>query len=214
MRDPFRKIPFNYTSAGDAQVIAHLFGNDILSTIHVLETLKGTGRSSRLLHRFMGDLFIIRRNAFLFQELVEHPMLRRRLFTEFENDLFNIAGNTEHNEVRIVLDACRSSLRQLKAQISAVTKEQARVTRWLSPVVGKANICFDPFNITSHATDATDWRRYVPAAVLRPDREAQIPKLVRKLNNLKFHIIPRGGGTGLTGGATPLASDCVMINTE
>ncbi|WP_462270416.1 DUF3683 domain-containing protein [Desulfobacter sp.] len=214
MRDPFRKIPFNYTSAGDTQVIAHLFGNDILSTIHVLETLKGTGRSSRLLHRFMGDLFIIRRNAFLFQELVEHPMLRRRLFTEFEKDLFNIAGNAEHNEVRMVLEVCRSSLRQLKAQISAVTKAQARVTRWLSPVIGKANICFDPFNITSHATDATDWRRYVPAAVLRPDREAQIPKLVRKLNNLKFHIIPRGGGTGLTGGATPLASDCVMINTE
>lgn len=214
MRDPFRKIPFNYTSAGDDQIIAHLFGNDILSTIHVLETLKGTGRSSRLLHRFMGDLFIIRRNAFLFQELVEHPMLRRRLFTEFEDDLLNIAGHAEHNEVRIVLDACRSSLRQLKAQISAVAKEQARVTRRLSPVVGKANIYFDPFNITSHATDATDWRRYVPAAVLRPDREDQIPKLVSKLKKLEFHIIPRGGGTGLTGGATPLAPDCVMINTE
>jgi len=214
MRDPFRKIPFNYTSAGDDQIIAHLFGNEILSTIHILETLKGTGRSSRLLHRFMGDLFIINRNAFLFQELVEHPMLRRRLFTEFENDLFNIAGHAEHDEVRIVLDACRSSLRQLKDQIRAVAKEQTRVTRRLSPVAGKANICFDPFNITSHATDATDWRRYMPAAVLRPDREDQIPKLVKKLKNLKFHIIPRGGGTGLTGGATPLAPDCVMINTE
>ncbi len=54
MRDLFRKIPFNYTSAGDDQIIAHLFGNEILDTIRVLETLKGTGRSSRLLHRFMG----------------------------------------------------------------------------------------------------------------------------------------------------------------
>ena len=214
MRAPFRKIPFNYTSAGDDQIIAHLFGNGILSTIRTLETLKGTGRSSRLLHRFMGDLFIIRRNAFLFQELVEHPMLRRRLFTEFENDLFNISGHAEHDEVRIVLDACKASLGQLKDQIGAVAKEQARVTRLLSPVVGKANICFDPFNITSHATDATDWRRYVPAAVLRPDREDQIPRLVKKLKQLGLHIIPRGGGTGLTGGATPLAPDCVMINTE
>jgi hypothetical protein len=214
MRDPFRKIPFNYTSAGDDQIIAHLFGDEILSTIHVLETLKGTGRSSRLLHRFMGDLFVIRRNAFLFQELVEHPILRRRLFTEFEHDLFNISEHAEHEEVRIVLDACRSALRQLKAQINAVAKEQARITRQLSPVVGKANICFDPFDITAHATDATDWRRYTPAAVLRPDREDQIPQLVKKLKNLGFHIIPRGGGTGLTGGATPLAPDCVMINTE
>ncbi|WP_320042883.1 DUF3683 domain-containing protein [uncultured Desulfobacter sp.] len=214
MRDLFRKIPFNYTSAGDDQIIAHLFGNEILETIRVLETLKGTGRSSRLLHRFMGDLFVIRRNAFLFQELVEHPVLRRRLFTEFENDLFNIAEHAEHEEVRIVLDACRSSLRQLKTQINAVAKEQTRVSRRLSPVVGKNNICFDPFNITAHITDATDWRRYTPAAVIRPDREDQIPKLVKKLKDLKFHIIPRGGGTGLTGGATPLAPDCVMINTE
>nr|WP_319492432.1 DUF3683 domain-containing protein [uncultured Desulfobacter sp.] len=214
MRDPFRKIPFNYTSAGDDQIIAHLFGDEILSTIHVLETLKGTGRSSRLLHRFMGDIFVIRRNAFLFQELVEHPILRRRLFTELEHDLFNISEHAEHDEVRIVLGACRSALRQLKAQINAVAKEQGRITRRLSPVVGKANICFDPFDITAHATDATDWRRYTPAAVLRPDREDQIPKLVKKLKDMDFHIIPRGGGTGLTGGATPLAPDCVMINTE
>ncbi|WP_321492260.1 DUF3683 domain-containing protein [uncultured Desulfobacter sp.] len=214
MRDPFRKIPFNYTSAGDDQIIAHLFGNEILGTIRILEALKGTGRSSRILHRFMGDIFVIRRNAFLFQELVEHPMLRRRLFTEFEKDLFNIAGHAQHDEVRIVLDRCRSSLQELKAQISAVAKEQARIARHLSPVVGKNNICFDPFNITSHATDATDWRRYMPLCVLLPDREDQVPGLVKKLKKLGFHIIPRGGGTGLTGGATPLAPDCVMINTE
>ena len=120
------------------------------------------------------------------------------LYEVITNDLFNIAGHAEHDEVRVALGACRSALRQLKAQISSVAKEQARVSRRLSPVIGKANICFDPFNITSHATDATDWRRYAPAAVLRPDREDQIPKLVRKLKKLGFHIIPRGGGTGLT----------------
>lgn len=41
-----------------------VFGNEILSTIHLLETLKGTGRSSRLLHRFMGTFFIIREMLF------------------------------------------------------------------------------------------------------------------------------------------------------
>ena len=29
-----------------------------------------------------------------------------------------------------------------------------------------------------------------------------------------MHIIPRGGGTGLTGGAVPLTENCIIINTE
>ena len=92
MIDPKRKIPYNYTSADDDQIIEHLFGSAFLEAIHSLEAKKGTGRSSRLLHRFMGDLFIIQRNPFLFQELVEHPFQRKRLFEEFEND-FNTIEN-------------------------------------------------------------------------------------------------------------------------
>ncbi len=214
MKDPDRKIPYNYTSADDGQIIVHLFGADILNTIRTLEQLKDTGRSSRLLHRFMGDLFIIRRNAFLFQELVEHPILRRRLLAEFENDLLIIDAHATHDQVRQVLDVCRRELKHLKQQIQTLAAEQAKVQRQLAPVIGSANICFDPFNITSHVTDATDWRRFVPVAVLRPDQEEQIPALVKKIKKLGFKIIPRGAGTGLTGGATPLSPDCVMINTE
>jgi FAD/FMN-containing dehydrogenase len=37
---------------------------------------------------------------------------------------------------------------------------------------------------------------------------------MKKIHDLGLSISPRGGGTGLTGGATPLTPDCVMINTE
>ena len=214
MKDPDRKIPYNYTSANDSQIISHLFEPEISRILFELEQLKGTGRSSRLLHRFMGDLFILERNAFLFQELVEHPILRRRLFSEFENDLCIIDAHATHDQVRQVLDECRKKLKDLKQQVQTLVTGQARIQRLLTPVIGKSNICFDPFDITSHVTDATDWRRFVPVAVLRPDREEQVPKLVKKLNKKGLGIIPRGGGTGLTGGATPLSADCVMINTE
>ncbi|MDD9304966.1 MAG: DUF3683 domain-containing protein [Desulfobacter sp.] len=214
MIDPKRKIPYNYTSADDDQIITHLFGSDTLETIQSLEGKKGTGRSSRLLHRFMGDLFIIQRNAFLFQELVEHPLQRRQLFAEFENDLCIIEAHARHADVEKVLQTCKKALKDLVRQIRAVTADQGRVQRKLGPVLGKNNIYFDPFNITAHATDATDWRRFSPVAVLRPDHEAQVPKLIKKIQKLGFSIIPRGAGTGLTGGATPLTPSCVMINTE
>ncbi|MCG8634945.1 MAG: DUF3683 domain-containing protein, partial [Desulfobacterales bacterium] len=214
MTDPKRKIPYNYTSADDDQIIDHLFGSETLDTIRSLETKKGTGRSSRLLYRFMGDLFIIQRNSFLFQELVEHPIQRRRLFAEFENDLSIIQAHARHDEVSQVLATCKEALDGLVRQIRSVAQDQGRVLRRLGPVIGKSNIYFDPFNITAHATDATDWRRFSPVAVLRPDRESQVEGLVKRTADLGFGIIPRGAGTGLTGGATPLTPTCVMINTE
>lgn len=214
MIDPKRKIPYNYTSADDDQIIDHLFGSDTLDAIRSLETKKGTGRSSRLLYRFMGDLFIIQRNAFLFQELVEHPYQRNRLFAEFENDLGIIASHARHEKVGQVLDTCKHALKTLRRQIRATAADQARALRHLGPVVGRNNVYFDPFNITAHATDATDWRRFSPVAVLRPDHEHQVRGLVKKIRKLGFSIIPRGAGTGLTGGATPLSPGCVMINTE
>ena len=96
MSDPKRQIPYNYTSADDDQIIDHLFGSDLRYTIRELETRKGTGRSSRLLHRFMGDLFIIHRNPFLYQELLLHPDQRRTLFSAFRKDLETISEKAAH----------------------------------------------------------------------------------------------------------------------
>jgi FAD/FMN-containing dehydrogenase/Fe-S oxidoreductase len=216
MRDPKRKIPYNYTSANDDQIILHLFGSDIQKTmpLAVWTNRKGTGRSSRLLYRFMGDLFVIERNPFLFQELVAHPGQRRRLLAEFKNDLTVIEQAARHPEVFTVLAACRNALHVMAQQIACHAAFCHKILRSLGPVIGKDNICFDPFTLTAHTTDATDWRRFVPRAVLRPDRQSQVPKLVLQIKKLGLRIIPRGAGTGLTGGATPLTPDCVMINTE
>ncbi len=50
--------------------------------------------------------------------------------------------------------------------------------------------------------------------VLMPDSEAEIPALVRACIELGLTIIPRGGGTGYTGGAVPLTPWSAVINTE
>jgi FAD/FMN-containing dehydrogenase len=84
----------------------------------------------------------------------------------------------------------------------------------LGRIIGKENVNFDPFSIISHATDATDWRLHLPLAVLRPSTEQQVPELMKAVKELGLSIIPRGGGTGLTGGSVPLTENCVIINTE
>ena len=49
---------------------------------------------------------------------------------------------------------------------------------------------------------------------LMPDTEAEIPALVRDCIELGLTVIPRGGGTGYTGGAVPLTPWSAVINTE
>ncbi|MBW2654230.1 MAG: DUF3683 domain-containing protein, partial [Deltaproteobacteria bacterium] len=150
MIDPKRKIPYNYTSASDDQIINHLFGSKLLHIVETLEPKKESGRSARLLYRFMGDLFILQRNPFLFQELVEHPHQRKRLFFEFENDLATIEKHAGQEDVLIVLEACKKELNKLLKKIKTVRSDQNRILKQLSPIIGKANIYFDPFNITAH----------------------------------------------------------------
>ena len=65
---------------------------------------------------------------------------------------------------------------------------------------------------SSHVTDATDWRVEYPFVVLTPDTEAETARLVPCIE-LGLTVVPRGGGTGYTGGAVPLVWRAV-INTE
>src|SRR5690606_20312401 len=89
-----------------------------------------------------------------------------------------------------------------------------KVVRRLARITNKDNIKFDGLSRVSHVTDATDWRVEYPFVVLTPDNENEMAALVRACIELDLTIVPRGGGTGYTGGAIPLTWKSVVINTE
>src|SRR5574343_688858 len=89
-----------------------------------------------------------------------------------------------------------------------------QVVRTLHRYTAKDNIKFDGLSRVSHVTDATDWRVEYPFVVLTPDTEAEMARLVKGCIELGLTIVPRGGGTGYTGGAVPLTWKSVVINTE
>ncbi len=86
--------------------------------------------------------------------------------------------------------------------------------RVLARTTHKDNIAFGGFARVSHVTDATDWRVEYPFVVLCPDTEDEVRGLVAGCIELGLTIIPRGGGTGYTGGAVPLTARSAVINTE
>ena len=68
-----------------------------------------------------------------------------------------------------------------------------------------------PSALVENATDATDLRMELPILVVEPDTTEQVAELVRLANDMKFALIPRGGGSGMTGGAVPARKRTVIV---
>ncbi|NTW74839.1 MAG: DUF3683 domain-containing protein [Chlorobiaceae bacterium] len=210
-----REIPYNYTSAGDRQAISFILGDQLLKQVEELRDVRVTGRSARLLMQILGDILIHGRNAYLFQELIDSAQRRERIFEHAHKDLETIAASANgEKRVMSIVETLRTKLEKFRAEIELIPVYRRKIKRELAPIVGAKNVLFDPFSIVAHATDATDWRLYLPVAVVTPDDEAQVAPLIGAIARLGLRVIPRGAGTGLTGGAVPLRSDCVIINTE
>ncbi len=210
-----RDIPYNYTSADDRRVFAMLLGVEVLAALERLLFKRRTGRSWRLLMRFIGDLFIHHRNPFLYQELIDNRKRRRDFLGAAGRDLSLISKRGQQDDdLNLVLERCHQKLQRLSSELAAANQVRRHLRKHLGAIVGDRNIFFDPFTLGAHATDATDWRMHLPVAVVCPDEEAQVPKLLTAIAALDLKAIPRGAGTGLTGGAVPVAPDCVIINTE
>lgn len=210
----YREIPYNYTSADDELVVTYLFDAKVWRKLQELRGKRITGRSAKLLMRLMGDLFILKRNPFLFEDLAGSRSRRRFFLKTAANDLAIIEKMADQKEVLEITGRCHKALKALNDALKTHNRQARRIKRELGAIIGRENVCFEPFSIISHATDATDWRRHLAVAVLRPTRESQIAPLVKAVEKLGLGIIPRGAGTGLTGGSVPVSEGCVMINTE
>ena len=110
--------------------------------------------------------------------------------------------------------AATEAVERFARQFDIDRKLREQVRKRLKRVTHGNNIDFGGLARVSHATDATDWRVAFPFVVISPDDEAEVASIVRACIDLGLTIIPRGGGTGYTGGAVPLDAHSVVINTE
>ncbi|MBU2643255.1 DUF3683 domain-containing protein [bacterium] len=211
----FREIPYNYTSADDQKIFTLILGTEAWLRLQTLRSQRVTGRSAKLLMRFVGDLFILYRNPFLFQDLLDSGKKQRDFLKGLSIDLGIIDSKSGGNrDVLAIIRACRGAYRAFEEKLAYVASMRDKLRRTLGAIVGRENIFFDPLSLISHATDATDWRLHLPLAVILPMEESQVSPLLVALKELKLGVIPRGAGTGLTGGAVPVREHTVMINLE
>src|SRR5215472_10962714 len=71
-----REIPYNYTSFSDREIVARLLGEEAWYLLEDLRAQRRTGRSARMLFEVLGDIWVVERNPYLQDDLLDS---RRRL---------------------------------------------------------------------------------------------------------------------------------------
>jgi FAD/FMN-containing dehydrogenase/Fe-S oxidoreductase len=210
-----REIPYNYTSFSDREIVLRILGDEAWNIINTLREERRTGRSAQMLYEVLGDIWVVSRNPYLQDDLLGNRKRREALVGALHHRLNAIDERRQDNNiVKRLLEFARSAVDRFAAEFEQTLQLRKRALRELSRITRRDNIQFDGLARVSHVTDATDWRVEYPFVVLHPDTEEEIAALVRACIALKLTIIPRGGGTGYTGGAVPLDKFSAVINTE
>jgi len=146
------------------------------------------------------ELFLVAYNPFIDAETVKHSIK-----TRFQENSFALA----HHYANSIGEGITMFWSAHEAEVEFRAKLIARLTNLLPDEC----VITRPGALVENATDATDLRMELPLLVVEPDNAEQVADLVRLSNEMKFALIPRGGGSGATGGAVPARKRTVIVST-
>ncbi len=210
-----REIPYNYTSFSDREITLRYLGEEGWRLIQSLRDQRRTGQSARMLFEVLGDIWVIDRNPFIQEDMLTNRRRRDALVGALGHRVSQIVDRQSGDErVDTLIKLANSAIQDFQTRLTDMQAYRKTVRQAMRGVTHPDNIRFDGLSRVSHVTDATDWRVELPFVVITPDTERELPAIVKKCIELSLTIVPRGGGTGYTGGAIPLHARTAVINIE
>lgn len=91
--------------------------------------------------------------------------------------------------------------------------QSTKVIKEIQKIVGNENVLTTKEELLCYAYDSTP-KAFLPDLVARPSCTAQIQEIVKLANEYLFPLVPRGAGTGLSGGSLPVAGGVVVDLTR
>ena len=79
----------------------------------------------------------------------------------------------------------------------------------LKAIVGPPYVSTSPEELVVYSYDATQ-RESLPWAVVRPRSSREISEILKLANRERFPVVPRGAGTGMSGGSVPVQGGVVL----
>ena len=102
-----------------------------------------------------------------------------------------------------------TSLQMPKVQKSTLLNRE-KIINDLGKILKSENILKHEDQIRPYETDALTAYRQKPLIVVLPETVKEVSNILKYCNENKIRVVPRGAGTGLTGGSLPL-EDCVLL---
>ena len=145
------------------------------------------------------ELFLVAYNPFINVETVRHSVHAR-----FERESMALA--------HYFANAIGEGITMFWSAYEAERSFREELISALRNILPNECILSSPSALVASATDATDLRMELPLLVVEPDSAEQVAALVKLANDMKFALIPRGGGSGMTGGAVPARKRTVIVS--
>jgi len=89
-------------------------------------------------------------------------------------------------------------------------RRQQAVAAALRSVLPAQSVLFDAEDTRPYECDGLTAYRRVPMVVALPETEAQVQRILQICHAMDVPVVPRGAGTGLSGGALPLADGVLL----
>src|SRR5690606_29770710 len=100
-----REIPYNYTSFSDQEIVARFLGGEMWEVINRLRASRRTGHSARMLFEGLGGMWVVSRNPYIQDALLETPRRRDSLVQALYQRLHQVEQRAEGNELAATLCA-------------------------------------------------------------------------------------------------------------
>jgi FAD/FMN-containing dehydrogenases len=94
-----------------------------------------------------------------------------------------------------------------------MNNELIEVKQKLEDLIGRDYVITEPFELEKYSRDETEDLSFFPDIVVKVSNVNDISTVLKLANKYKIPITPRGGGTGLSGGALPINGG-IVLSTE
>ena len=109
----YREIPYNYTSFSDKEIILRILGERAWEILESLRSHRHTGLSAHMLLEVLGDMWIVMRNPYIQDDLMENQGRRKSLIDTMNQRLDNIQQRAyDNHEAMELVEHGRRSVKE------------------------------------------------------------------------------------------------------
>ncbi len=90
---------------------------------------------------------------------------------------------------------------------------EERILKWLRDIVGEENVLTATSDRITHSYDATQ-EKHLPDVVVYAESSDAVSRVMRLANKNHIPVLPRGAGSGFSGGTLPVQGGIVLVLTR